>query len=175
MPQTTVDWLAQCVGIVALILACLSFQVKTSKGILRLQVIANCLWITHYLLIEDGNTGAILNLFAAVRNVTYFYLNKKEKGNRMYYSIGFAILCIALSLMTYESWVSLLPMVGSTLQTFAMSCRKANNLRWMTLSGMPFWLSYNILVHSTAGAITETISIISILIGLIRYRKVKEE
>ena len=174
MPETTLEWIAQIAGIIGMLLGCLSYQVKTSGGILRVQVIANCIWVTHYFML-GAYTGAMLNLFAAVRNITYFQLNKKKTSNRTYYAMGFAVLCVLLSLMTYQSWISLLPMVGSTLQTFAFSCRKANSLRWLTLSGMPLWLTYNILEKSYSGTVTEIISILSIFIGLIRYRKEKEE
>ena len=174
MPETTLEWIAQIAGIVAMILGCLSYQVKTSGGILRVQVVANCIWVAHYFML-GAYTGAILNLFAAVRNITYFWLNKKKTSNRTYYAMGFAVLCVLLSLMTYQSWISLLSMVGSTLQTFAFSCRKANTLRWLTLSGMPLWLTYNILEKSYSGTITEIISISSIVVGLFRYRKEKEE
>lgn len=164
------EQIAQLVGVVAMLVAFLSFQAKTSRKILILQATANCIWTVHYLIL-GAYTGAMLNLFAVARNITYSFLNKKETVNKTYYAIGFAVLCIVLSLFTYQNLWSLLPMIGSTIQTFSFACKNANKLRLFTLMGSPFWLTYNLASTSIAGTITELVCMCSMLIGMWRYRE----
>lgn len=157
-----------------------SFQAKSSSKILTFQVLGNCFFFTHYLLLgltSEGSSayvGAILNLFAVVRNGTYYYLGKKNKSGEIYYAAFFCVLCIGLSILTYADWRSLLPMVGSAIQSFSFACKKANKLRFFTLLGSPFWLIYNILLLSYSGIITETLCIVSMIVGIWRYRNVTE-
>lgn len=161
--------LTQVLGAVAMTLGVLSFQAKSNGKILTWQVTANFFWCAHFFLL-NAYTGAILNVLALVRNATYFFLNKKETDKTTQVAIGFCALSIVLSLITYQSALSILPMLGTAVQSFSFAAKSANKMRLFTLIGSPFWLSYNLLSGSLSGTATEVFAMISMIVGMIRYR-----
>ena len=165
--------ITQLLGAVAMALGVLSFQAKSSGRILVWQLTANCFWCAHYFLL-NAYTGAFLNILAFVRNTLYYIIGKKNSDKIQYVAIGFCVLSIVVSLITYQSWLSLLPMLGTAVQTFSFTAKSANKMRLFTMLGSPFWLTYNLMSGSISGAITETFAIISMIVGMLRYRG-KEE
>lgn len=161
--------LAQTIGFVAMTLGVMSFQAKSSGRILVWQVLANSFWCIHYFLL-NAYTGAWLNMLALVRNGTYYFLGKQETNKTVYVAAGFCALSIAVSLCTYQNWLSILPMLGTAVQSFSFAVKDANKMRLFTLIGSPFWLTYNFMSGSISGAITEVFAITSMLVGMIRYR-----
>ena len=165
--------LTQVLGIVAMALGVMSFQAKSGGRILVWQLAANCFWCTHYFLL-NAYTGAVLNILAFARNTLYYFIGKKNADKLNHVAVGFCVLSIAVSLVTYQNWLSLLPMFGTAVQTFSFAVKSANKMRLFTLLASPFWLTYNVMAGSITGAVTETFAICSIIVGMIRYRN-KEE
>lgn len=161
--------IAQICGVVAMIVAIGSFQAKSSGRILAWQVTANCLWCVHFFLL-NSYTGAMLNVLSGVRNATYYFVGKKEKKDTLYLSIIFCVLSVFLSLFTYQNWMSILPMLGTAVQSFSFAAKRANRMRLLTLIGSPFWLVYDLLSGSISGMIAESFACVSMIVGLIRYR-----
>ena len=64
--------------------------------------------------------------------------------------------------------IELLPTVGISASTIGFSMKKAAHTRLTGLINSPTWLIYNILNHSIGGSLTEAISLVSILVGIIR-------
>jgi hypothetical protein len=159
----------QALGVIAMGFSVLSFQGKTSGRILVMQVLGNCFWIIHLFLL-NAYTGAWLNILALLRNGTYYFIGKKETDKTTYVAAGFCALSIVVSLITYQNWMSLLPMIGTAVQAFSFSAKDANKMRLFTLMGSPFWLSYHILSGSIPGAATELFAIVSMIVGMVRYR-----
>lgn len=161
--------LTQVLGAIAMALGVLSFQAKSSGRILVWQLTANCFWCAHYFLL-NAYTGACLNILAFARNTLYYFVGKKHSDKLNHVAIGFCVLSVAVSLMTYQNWLSLLPMFGTVVQTFSFAVKSANKMRLFTMIGSPFWLTYNLMSGSISGAITETFAIISMIVGMLRYR-----
>ena len=65
------------------------------------------------------------------------------------------------------------------LSTVAFWIKDANLLRMVYFPSSPFWLVYNIASRSVAGILTESFSLVSLLIAFIRFqllgKKKKEE
>lgn len=161
--------IAQVCGVVAMIVAIGSFQGKSSGRILAWQVTANCLWCVHFFLL-NSYTGAILNVLSGVRNATYYYLGKKKSDKTLHASIFFCAITFVVSLLTYQNWLSILPMIGTAVQSFSFAAKRANRVRLFTLLGSPFWLVYDVLSGSYSGVIAEGIASVSMIVGLIRFR-----
>ena len=166
---------AQIIGVVAMTLGIFSFQAKESSKILMIQTVANCIWATHYLLLGNAAMGVVLNIYSAIRNVVYYFLNKKENDkNVKIATITLLVVCCILGIVFYQNVWSIFPVIGSLVQAVSFSFKNANRLRALTLIASPCWLTYNVASGSLGGTLTETFVICSILIGLWRYRK-KEE
>ena len=68
-------YIAQAVGIVAMTVAFISFQQKTQKGIVAIQMLSSGLWTVHLYLL-GAYTGCLLNFMAVIRDAIFAQRNK---------------------------------------------------------------------------------------------------
>ena len=116
---------------------------------------------------------------ALTRNII-FMIDENKNGKRASINnldkivlVGTIIVSIILSIPTYESIWSLLPVISTVLYTYAV-CKK--NMKTFKILGIPMetlYLGYNIYIKSILGIIAETIILTSCIIGYIR--EVKKE
>lgn len=165
----TINWLAQAVGAVGVAAFLLSFQVKSNKGLLGLQMLANALFAAQFVLL--GAFSGCLSMGALIlRNFFIAFREKYRWAGRREWLYLFLLLILACNLYTWSGPVSLLPLAaaaGSTIgywQDNARAYRTAN-----LFCASPCWLLYDLLVGSYAGVLNETIALVSILSSIIRF------
>lgn len=164
------DYLAQAIGIVAMILSALSFQMSTKKKIIIMQTLTAIVFTLHYFMLGNAAAAAVVNLIAIVRNVVVYYKEKLPLGGRFW--VGF--FCVVMAVAAYLSNpvpISLLMSVGIIFNTLALATKKPVNTRKIILVSSPFMLAYNILVFSIGGIINEVLVEILTVITLIRESK----
>lgn len=162
--------LAQAVGIVAMVLSALSFQMNTKKKIIIMQILTSIVFATHYFMLGNALAAAVVNLIAIVRNVVMYYREKLPLGGKFW--VGF--FCVVMAVAAYLSNpvpVSLLMSVGIIFNTLAVAAKKPINTRKIILVSSPFMLLYNIIVFSIGGVINEVLVDILTIITLIRESK----
>ena len=165
------ELIGQLLGIVAVVLGFVSFQMKTPKGILIFQILTGAVFSAHYLLIGAMSAMA-LNLLACVKCGVYFFRNKRG-CNGLVAPIIFTILTIITSLLTWDGWVSALIMTGLVVNTISLALPDANKTRMCMFIKSPLCLAYNLLVKSGGGVIYECAVLSSSLIGVIKHRQAK--
>lgn len=163
--------IGQLLGIAAVILGFVSFQMKTPKGILFFQILASLVFSVHYLLI-GALTAMALNLLAVIKCVVYFLRNKAGKNGFIAPAI-FTVLTIFTSILTWDGWHSAFIMTGLVVNTISLALPNANKTRLCMFIKSPLCLVYNVIASSGGGVIYECAVIISSLIGVIRDRKEK--
>lgn len=177
------DWIAQGLGIVGMILVFLSFQQKKRVRILLLQTCSSFIFFIHFTLL-GAYIGGILNLIASVRALIFSQRDKKWAAHPFWVWF-FILLCAgvyAVTTLTQDSLtlghalLELLPVLGMAATTFSFRMKSAALVRRFSIISSPLWLVYNIASGSVGGTITESVSLISILIGILRLdRKKKTE
>lgn len=163
--------IVQIIGFAAIAFEVGSYQPKHRKRILGFQLIGNLLWVVHFLLLS-APTGAVLNAVGAVRAYTFNRFGSHEGRSQWLLAIIVATI-FAVSLLTWQGPISLLPMTGMSLATIGMWQRDEQRIRKIIFFSWPLWLIYNILVGSYAGVVNELLIAVSILIGLWRHRRPK--
>ena len=161
---------AQGLGIIAFFIAVLSFQRKTQRGIMIMQVFS-CFAFTVHFLILGKMGGFILNGIAFFRSMVYSFKRDHRWAASVvwvYVFIAAALLSGAYSIAFAEGISAILPALGMIITTFAGRMKKASSVRILTLINSPLWLSYNLIEGSIGGAMTEIVSICSIIIGILR-------
>jgi hypothetical protein len=71
--------------------------------------------------------------------------------------------------------VEILPVVGMVITTVSFCLGRAKAVRVLGIFNSPLWLTYNIFNFSLGGIITESVALISIVIGIVRYDLKKKE
>ncbi len=167
--DTAIYAIGQALGIIAVILGFISFQMKSARGILVFQIITALVFSAHYFLI-GAKTAVALNFAAAVQDVFYYFRNKRGSKS-IVEPIFFTALMVVLSILTWESWYSVFIMLGLAVISVSFSFSGADKIRASMFIKSPLCLVYNILVLSGGGIIYECAVLVSSVIGIIRSKK----
>lgn len=165
--------ISQTISVVATVFLLLSYQQRTHKKIVCMQAIAGMLFGTHYLML-GAYEGMMCNYIGMVRGICYSFRTKSKLVDSPVCPTVFAILFAISGFFTYTSLFSLLPTVAMMISSFVLWNIRAQQLRALTLPTSAMWLIYNASCGSIAAVGTEVMGIVSILIGLFRFRKKKE-
>ena len=173
------DIFVQAIGIVAMIIIAFSFQQKSQKKILFIQMFGNLIFIVHFLLL-NAISGALGNAVAMLRAIIFWLGNKYKWASHKawIYVFAFAFLFSYVLAFTvfekpftlYNALVEILPAVGSFIITFGFGVQNARTVRIIYLIGSPFWLAYSILTFSISGALNEALNIASIILAIVRLK-----
>ena len=163
--------IGQALGILATAITFLSYQVNTKKSLLFIQSVATLCTCLSFLFL-GAQTGFALNIVCLVRNIVFYF---QERTSHFYYpSVGILTLSmVVLGAMSWQGWISLLMIVALGINTVFISLGNPQLLRKSVLFTSTLVIIYNIFVFSIGGIANEGISILSSLIGIIRYRKQK--
>ena len=164
--------IAQVIGLIAVGFSILCYQMESKKKLLIVQMLSSLCFCLHYFLLNAWS-GAVLNAVAILRNLVYYNKDKKFFNSNAW-PIILCVVMAGLSLLTWEDWYSLIALTGLIINTLCMSLPNPQDVRKSILVTSPMVLVYNIFVFSIGGVINETLSIISALVGIVRYGKEKE-
>ena len=172
-----IEIIAQAIGIVAMVFNILSYQGKKQKTVITLQLFGGLLFAVNFWMI-GAKVGGILNVIAVLRALI-FLLKDKLKADSVFWLIGFILSYITVYILTFTTfgteltpWTlirELLPVVGMTALSVGFRLKNAANIRKCGLVSSPAWLIYNIAVGSWGAIICETLTLISIFVGMFRH------
>lgn len=171
--KDTVFIISQLIGFVAAAILLLSFQQRTHKKIVIMQACSGLLFAIQYFMLGayEGMAG---NLIGMTRSLFFSFRGKSKFVDSAACPVIFAILAAASGMLTYTSPASLLPMAAMIISSFVMWNPKTQQLRALTMPTSAMWLIYNFICSSYSGILTEIFNLISIVIGLIRFRNKKQ-
>ena len=162
--------ISQLIGFVAAALLLLSFQQRTHRRIVVMQACSGFLFAVQYFLL-GAYEGMIGNVVGFTRSIAYSFRGRSKAVDHIACPVVFAILAGLGGIATYTSPASLLPMAAMMISSFVIWSPKTQQLRALTMPNSAMWLVYNVICSSYSGIVTEVLNLISIVIGLIRFRK----
>ena len=165
------EQIGHILGFIAIGVFFLSYQIYDKKKLLLMQSIATGILSVQYLLLGAWS-GFGLNLVCLLRNF-FFYHRDKKCFSWKFWPVIFALLMAAASLFSWDGWHSLFIILGLMINTLCMGFLNSQGLRKSILLTCPMIIVYNAFEMSVAGIINESISIISAVIGILRFRKKK--
>lgn len=158
--------LSQILIVFSYLFCIISMLNKNKKNIIFYLIISTSLFIFHCLCL-GGWTGAVIDFLEMVFLIVMYILEKKEKTQySIYASITTMLLSVILSILTWGTWISLLPMFGILFYLTAMIFKnviivKIGALLRVTLNGI-----YMLLIKSYIGAILTVFMIIFTIYGI---------
>ncbi len=164
--------IVQAIGIVAMALTILCYQLKQRKYILLMQYSGNLLWVVHYFLL-GSTTAVVMNALNVFRGIIYS-LDKKWAKSKIWIFV-FLALSISLGIITFNEWYSILPIIGTAIATVALRINDENTLRKVYITSVPPWIVYNALANSLPGTISATFTLVSLVVALFRYKGFKKD
>ena len=86
-----------------------------------------------------------------------------------------ALMTAVVGIITWTGWYSIFVFSGMVIHTLCMSLKDAQKVRYSLLITSPLVIVYNLFTYNYAGAVYESFSIASSIIGIIRYRQLKPQ
>lgn len=169
-PQNLV---AQLLGIAGTYMLFSLYQQKDRRHLLWRKLLADVLWCAHYICL-GAFAGAIPNGVGVLREAV-FLQEKKRWAHLPIWPCVFILIGWGIAIATWKSPLSILPMGASTLVTFSLWLKNPRATKLLCIPVCITFAVYDAFVGSYAGILNESISLISIIIWLCRYRKPSAE
>jgi len=161
------QFVTQAIGFVASALQIGSFQCKSSRNLILVQLGANVTFFIHMLML-GAYSGCVGLLVSCLRNMVM--------GSRKPWAYwkGWPWLLTAASivgaLLTWQNVFSILPCIAVVSLNLSCWTRNGKTIRIANLcAASPAWLIYDIYSGSLSGIVTELISLGSVVISVLRY------
>lgn len=167
--MTPFEIIGQIVSIIAVALFAVSYQVKQQKHIIIIQTFGTICWCISYYFI-GAMSGFAVNIISIIRNISMLFIKPRT---RLSY-ISTAVLVVAMGVAATLSWEgprTIIIAVSLMANTIFFSFGDPQLLRKSVIFTSSGFLAYNIISMLSGGIISESMSIISSIIGIIRYRK----
>ena len=175
---------AQILGLIGMLMNVSSFQCKQQKQLIRFQLYGGIIFSVHFWLL-GAVTGSVLNVVCIFRALVFS--NKERawarwKGWPVVFILAYFVV-YALNFLVFgmepTAWnliVELLPTIGVVAVTIGFAVQSVFYTRMSGLINSPTWLVYNSINGSVGGILTEALSLLSILAGILRLDlKMKKE
>ncbi len=168
--------ISQIIGLLAVALYLLSFQLKKRRQIVWATCISNGLYVLQYLLL-GAFSGALMDFLSTVSS---FFAGKKNapwfrRYVRWIAALNFTVIAVAGLILSaaQKDPTELIAVVGALLQTGGLWFEDEQTIRKFGLASAPFWLVYNFISQAYGASLGSVLAICSGVIALIRYNKKK--
>ena len=176
------ELVGQILSIIAMGVYILSFQAKKQNSIILFQMIANALFAISFFML-GAMMGMILNIISAIRALLFMYKKQLKTDNNVWL-VGFIAVYIATYVVSITMFVEeltvvtalleFIPLIGMVATTLGYRAKSAQSVRISGLVNEPAWLIYNIYSFSIGAILCNFFSLISAILGLIRFNKQKK-
>ncbi len=170
--------ISQIIGVGAVALYLLSFQLKKRRQIVWCTCLSNALYVLQYILL-GAFSGAVMDFLSTLSS---FFAGKKNTPQFKRHNKLIAILSCGLIVaagvtlaVIRKDPVELLPIAGALFQTGGLWFENEQTIRKFGLAGAPFWLIYNFISQAYGAALGSVLAICSVVIAMVRYRKKRED
>lgn len=141
---------------------------KSNRMLFLFQLIGCSIFVIQFGLL-GAYTGALGLLINILRNVLLLKANTWTWVRNKMTMIGIIVLLAGLTVWIWDGLISLLPLFAVGVTTVGYWTDNAQKIRLSQLMGSPCTLLYDILIHSWGGALSESITLVSIIVSIIRF------
>ena len=160
--------LSQIVSIFAMMSIVLSFQCKSNKKLTACLALGAFLFAASYFM-KGSYAGAALNILTLFANLACLKESLRKKWVFGIVALAF-VVSTCFTMDSWWSWVLMAAQLSGIYAVMFKSGKFIRNIRFFFIS--PVWLITNtVVVFLIGGIICETITMASIIISFIRYRK----
>ena len=160
--------LSQILGILALITAIISMQLKDKPRLLLMQILENCAKILAFAFV-GGMSGAYSEMVGLARKTWFYHNAKQHKLNHIASLILFILLAVLVATLSWNGPLTLLPMVAVILGTIGLWQENIFILRYLALVASILYGIYSVYLGAYTNAVSELFMIISTIVSLIRF------
>lgn len=160
------------VGAIAMALSIVAFQFKHRVTIILSNFFGQTCWVVYFLLQGDVTSAIACGLSAIMLAV--FSRKDKWKWSTSPYSIAaFIIILSGFSLLSFETWKDIFPLLAGIFAVIANSRASEKRLRQFSIFWCLFWLLNSISKMYPVALANDLLCTVSTVVSLVRYREKK--
>ena len=160
--------IAQILGFIGAGLLIFSFQMKSPRMLILMQIGGTLCFTLHFALI-GAVSGAAMNAAGAVRAILIYLKGKNYKfASHPIVLIFIMAMFLGCGIVFYESVMTILITVAMLTTSVGLWINTSNSIRYSMFVGSPLWIIHNAHAHSWSGVLTEVFNLTSIFIYYIR-------
>lgn len=163
------QFVAQIIGILGIIVFLLCYHFKNMKSVLKVKLLVDVIWGTHYFLL-GAYSGFATNSICCIRELIFMNNTKKLFKSKIWLLV-FITFNIVFGLLTWQGYFSIIPALVSSMATFSFWQKDVSIARKVALINNVLMFIYDIFVSSYAGMVGESLSFVSVLIAIYSNRK----
>ncbi len=165
--------IGEAVGFIALIESFFIYASLNRDTILKLKFVSDALGFINFLCL-GGYTGAILNIVTMSREVVFYNRDKKKWASHIIWLPIFILFTLVSPVIEYITVghlapIAFLPAIGSMISVVGLYQHNTNHLRYYSFVAITLWLIYSIYLQNISASISNSIVLISIIVGTVRY------
>ena len=134
--------------------------------------IANLFFVLNIFMLEGFSSAAILNTVAIAQTILALWYNGHNRSVTAVENILFLAVYVACGAMGFKKAIDILPIAGTVLNMAATFQRDERKSRMLILVTATTYCTYFVIIGSTS-ALAEFSAIVTTLIAMYRYRRVK--
>lgn len=165
--------LAQILGLIALILVCLSYANNNKKLFLAYQIIANAFYAASFLSL-GVLVGGLNTIISILRVTVLYFFEKKDIKPPVWLYVMFSLLYLLSGNLCFQSSLDILAVVAYEIFNMAMFIRDIQLTRLMMIFPNVLIVIYNILSQTYTNAALDMIEIIVLISMAIKFSWVKK-
>ena len=175
----TTELIANLIGIAAIIVSFFLFISTKRERILAVKFVTDILWAVNFFML-GGYTGGILNVIGMGREIVFINRDKKKWASSPWWLVFFIFVSlISPSVELIKAGkitvIPLLPAIGSVAAVVLFYSRKPIVMKWMAPVVYILWAIYDFAAKDYAALISEIITLVSAIIGLVREYKLRKK
>lgn len=160
--------LAQIFALVACGLNVISMQCKNRKQILFYLIIGNIIGAVGLIFLK-AYAGALIQFIFGLETFINYMLEVKGEKNTPLLVMFYILLSITVSVITFSSWIDIIPLISAILHTITIIQEKEKRIRYINLSSLVLWIPYYIAFSAWANLATCLCIIVSNIVSIFRY------
>ncbi|MBQ2751814.1 MAG: YgjV family protein [Oscillospiraceae bacterium] len=158
----------QAIGFLGLLFFIISYQIRSNKVLFLCQLMG-CVVFCIQMLLLGAYTGAVSLLVNILRNILLLKINDWKWVKSRWTLTAVIALLTAVTAYTWSGALSLLPFASVAVTSIGYWTDNAQKIRLSQLIGSPCTLLYDIFVKTWGGAISEGMTIVSIIVSIVRF------
>ena len=161
--------LAQVFGIVAIVIMFFSYQKKSKRDFLFLQIFMNIFYACQYFLLNAFSAVAS-NIVSIVRTIIFYKYEKENHKVPFIYLIIFEAIIIISGILTYNGLYSIIPNIILFIYTYGTWQNKLSTTYKIGILASILWIYYNVTVGAYISTISSAVEFVASVRGLIRLK-----
>ncbi|MBE7036338.1 MAG: YgjV family protein [Ruminococcaceae bacterium] len=160
--------MAHILGVLAVVTFLLSFQFKTRRNIIAVNLTSRLLYILQYICL-GAFEGAVLDFMGLL--LSFFAgLKEKELITKHIKSIMVVniLLLLGVGFAMYQNIFSLFAILGIVFEIIALWLTKEKHIRVLSLIAAPLWFAYNLANTAYGSVVGNVFTMVSIGIAMAR-------